>query len=110
MLLDSFQIQQTLKRFTEREAQRTRNERLIKEKRLLEVDTPERVAKFLKRRGLAAGIEGLTVERGPAVMAGEVAGLPAELALERYLGANDLMGVAFLEEGLRVARTIARIW
>jgi V8-like Glu-specific endopeptidase len=111
MMLDRFQIQQTLKRYEEREGQRTRNEDLIKKGRLLEVDSPERVDKFLKRRGLVADIEGgLTVERTSAVMAGEVAGLAAELALERYLGTNDLMGVAFLEEGLRVARTIARIW
>jgi V8-like Glu-specific endopeptidase len=111
MLLDNFQLQQTIKRYEERAGQRIRNERLINQGRLLEVDTPERVDKFLKRRGLAADLEGgLTVERTSAVMAGEVAGMPAALALERFLGTNDLMGVAFLEEGLRVARTIARIW
>jgi endonuclease G len=110
-MIDNFQIQETLKRYEDRTAQRTRNERLINEGRLLEVDTPQRVDKFLKRRGLATDVEGgVTVERTSAVMAGEVAGMPAELALERFLGINDLMGVAFLEEGLRVARTIARIW
>jgi V8-like Glu-specific endopeptidase len=30
--------------------------------------------------------------------------------LERVLGANDLMGVAFLERGLQVARTVGRVW
>jgi V8-like Glu-specific endopeptidase len=111
MLLDKYQLQQTAKRYQERKGQRVRNERLIKEGRLLDVDSPERVNKFLTRRGLATDIEGgVTVERAAEVMAGEVAGLPAELALERYLGVNDLMGVAFLEQGLRVARTVARIW
>ena len=111
MLLDNFQIQETLKRYDERTGHRERNERMISQGRLLQVDSPERVEKFLKRRGLAANVDGgLTVERVSVVMAGEVAGLPAELALERFLGTNDLMGVAFLEEGLRVARTVARIW
>jgi V8-like Glu-specific endopeptidase len=110
-MLSNFQIQQTLKRYAERAAPRARNERLIGQGRLLEVDTPERVAKFLKRRGLATDLDGeLTVERASAMMVGEVAGMQPGLALERFLGTNDLMGVAFLEEGLRVARTIARIW
>lgn len=120
MLLDSFQIQQTLKRFEERRNPRQRNERLIdaaenavgnREQLLLQIDSPDRVQKFLKRRGLAVDIDGQpTIEATSKIMAGEVAGFSADLALERYLGTNDLMGVAFLEEGLRVARTIARIW
>jgi len=110
-MLSDFQIQQTLKRYQERTEERIRNERLIQEKRLLEVDSPERVDKFLRRRGFAADLDGgVTIERTSAVMAGEVADLAAGAALERFLGTNDLMGVAFLEEGLRVARTIARIW
>ena len=111
MLLDDFQLQQTAKRYAERSTQRVRNERLIGKGRLLDVDTPERVGKFLSRRGLAVTANsGLTIERPSAVMAGEVAELSPQLALERFLGTNDLMGVAFLEEGLRVARTIARVW
>ena len=111
MLLDNFQLQQTLKRYEERAGQRSRNIRLIEQGRFLDVDTPERVDKFLKRRGLALNVDGaFAVERTSAVMAGEVAGMAGEIALERYLGTNDLMGVAFLEEGLRVSRTIARIW
>src|SRR5262245_29094460 len=111
MVLDNFQLQQTLKRYEERTAQRNRNERLIGMGRLLDVDAPDRVDKFLKRRGLALDAGGgVTVERVSAVMGGEVAGMEGQLALERFLGTNDLMGVAFLEEGLRVSRTIARIW
>lgn len=111
MLIDSYQLQQTQKRFDERTGQRKRNERLIKENRPLEVDTPERVQQFLKRRGMALSADGTpTIEALSTVMAGETAGLGADLALERQIGTNDLMGVAFLAEGLRVARTIARIW
>ena len=111
MLLDNFQLQQTIKRYEERSTQRGRNERLIEQKRFLDVDSADRVQKFLKRRGLATDIDGaLSIERVSAVMAGEVAGLAAQPALERFLGTNDLMGVAFLEEGLRAAKTVARIW
>ena len=111
MLLSQFQLDQTEKRYAEREPQRTRNKRLIAEKRYLDVDSPDRVQKFLDRRGLRLDIEKkLKIDKPSAVMAGETKGLPPEAAFERILGTNDLMGVAFLDEGLRVSRTIARIW
>ena len=51
MLISNFQLDQTAKRFAERRPQRERNERLIKEKRYLDIDSPDRVQKFLARRG-----------------------------------------------------------
>jgi V8-like Glu-specific endopeptidase len=111
MIMDSYQLEQTTKRYEERQSQRDRNKRLMDAGRPLEVDTPERVQKFLERRGLGTSLDGsLVTESKPVVMAGEIADLAADAALERVLGTNDLMGVAFLEEGLRAARTIARIW
>jgi V8-like Glu-specific endopeptidase len=111
MLIDHYQLEQTLRRFNERRDARARNEQLIRQKRYLEVDTQSRVKQFLARRGLALDAAGAPMrERASSLMAGEVAELPDELAFERYLGTNDLMGVAFLQEGLRVSRTVARIW
>jgi V8-like Glu-specific endopeptidase len=111
MLISKFQLEQTEKRFAERQPQRERNLRLIKEKRYLDVDSPDRVQKFLARRGLRIDIEKKPIiEKAPSLMAGETQGLSPDAVLERILGTNDLMGVAFLEEGLRVSRTIARIW
>ena len=111
MLIDDYQLRQTIGRYEQRVAQRTRNERLIKEKRYLEVDTPERVAKFLHRRGLTTDIESrVTGTTSSMAVSAEAMGLPPAEALERFLGTNDLMGVAFLETGLRVARTVARVW
>ena len=96
MLLSQFQLDQTEKRYAEREPQRTRNKRLIAEKRYLDVDSPDRVQKFLDRRGLRLDIEKkLIIDKPSAVMAGETKGLPPEAAFERILGTNDLMGVAF---------------
>jgi Trypsin-like peptidase domain/PLD-like domain len=110
MLLSNFQLDQTEKRYAERQSRRVRNERLIREKRYLEVDNPDRVQKFLARRGLRIDIEKKTIIDKPStVMAGETQGLAPDAVLERILGTNDLMGVAFLDEGLRVSRTIARI-
>jgi len=111
MLISKFQLDQTEKRFAERKPQRDRNLRLIKEKRYLEVDSPDRVQKFLARRGLHVDLENKpVVEKASPVMAGETQGLAPDAVLERILGTNDLMGVAFLQEGLRVSRTIARVW
>ena len=111
MLISNFQLDQTAKRFAERRPQRERNERLIKEKRYLDIDSPDRVQKFLARRGLRIDADKkAVVEKAPTLMAGETQGLSGDAVLERILGTNDLMGVAFLEEGLRVSRTIARVW
>jgi V8-like Glu-specific endopeptidase len=110
MILDRYQIEEAIKRFAERTAERQRNTRLIDQNRLLDVDSPERVAKFLRRRGFGINVQGgVSLTQPSAVMAGEVADLPPQFALERILGTNDLMGISFLEEGLRAARTIARI-
>ena len=107
------QIDATKERYDKRTPYRDRNMRLIKEKKYLEADTPERVEKFLKRRDLnrQEAAEMLS-DQMPAPANGggpaEAGGVPNPL--ERILGTNDLMGVAFLEHGLQVARAVGRIW
>lgn len=113
MLIPQQVIKQTSKRYEARTRERQRNERLIKMGRLLAADTPERVEKFLTRRGIGP-------LQGREVMARAASGLTAvdasltdgrsPAALERMMGTNDLVGIAFLEAGLRVARTVGRIW
>ena len=39
-------------------------------------------------------------------MAGEVRDLPVDAVLERVLGTNDLMGVAFLRKGFALRRPL----
>ena len=120
MAIDVKQINATIERYKERERYRNRNERLIKEKRYLEVDSPERVEKFLARRDINFQ-QAVEAMRSPAVAAAlpvaETVAPAAETvvaaepnALERVLGTNNLMGVAFLERGLQVARSVGRIW
>jgi len=43
MLIDDFQLRETERRYAERERQRQRSLRLIKDGRYLQADTPERV-------------------------------------------------------------------
>ena len=111
--IDNSQIQATTERFQKRTPYRSRNERLIKERRYLEADSPERVMKFLTRRGYAASAAAEML-RGPKeelpVTPGPLAGVPGPDGLERILGNNDLIGVAFLERGLQVARSVGRVW
>jgi hypothetical protein len=107
-MIDTAQIEATASRYRQREKERTRNRRLIQEGRPLAADSPERVEKFLARRGLGKD-EVATIMRQPRRRSRVVR--PREpLALERMLGTNDLMGVAFLEGGLQVARSVGRIW
>ena len=68
MLPDAYQLAQTKARFDATSAERMRNERLISQGRVLQVDTPDRIQKFLARRGIvrsAVGYE-LTGESQPA--------------------------------------------
>lgn len=110
--LDPFQLEQAKRRFEERLRARARNLRLIREGHPLQADTPERVQKFLARRGFS-NAQSAEFLRGDAesLMNAAVTGEQAEpLGFERVLGTNNLMGVAFLEAGLRVARTVGRVW
>ncbi|MGD8453561.1 MAG: phospholipase D-like domain-containing protein [Phycisphaerae bacterium] len=113
MNIDDFQLKATLQRFNERRQARDRNERLIRARRFLEVDRPERVEKFLTRQGFSPRDRETMLRhkgRGTPLASEAVAGLSEPFALERVLGTNDLMGVAFLSSGLRAARTVGRIW
>jgi endonuclease G, mitochondrial len=102
-------LRQTEERYAEREEVREEVQAKIKAGRLLEADTPERVAKRLERLRIQPGT---TLEGGPgAISFGLISG--AETAepglLERILGTSDLMGVSFLELGLLVSRTVGRV-
>jgi V8-like Glu-specific endopeptidase len=108
VMIDTVQMEATSSRYRQREKERTRNRRLIQEGRPLAADSPERVEKFLARRGLGKN-EVASIMHQPRRRSRVVK--PREsLALERMLGTNDLMGVAFLEGGLQVARSVGRIW
>jgi hypothetical protein len=81
MLINGFQLEQTEKRFAERRPQRGCKARLVKEKRYLEVDSPERVQKFLARRELHVDLDQKPViERASTMMAGETQGLAPDAA------------------------------
>jgi V8-like Glu-specific endopeptidase len=112
MLIDDYQLNATLSRYRARRAARQRNLYKISRGELLSVDTPERVMAFLRRRGISATEAQDLIDRDgvPTVAASEGVGAPEPAALERILGTSDLMGIAFLERGLDVARTVARIW
>jgi V8-like Glu-specific endopeptidase len=115
MIIDLQQVQAATRRFKAREAQRTRNERLIQEGRFLDIDSPQRVHWWLDRRvGSVTGEDFFAAPGGPAAqetatLESRARSMPPD-ALERMLGNNDLIGVAFLERGLQVARTVGRVW
>ncbi len=110
MLLDKFQMDQTRQRFNANAQKRTQNEKLIREGKLLQVDTPERVSKFLARRGLIRSTRGLELSGGLQPAGEELAGSGGGEAFERIMGTSDLMGIAFLERGLQIARSVGRVW
>jgi V8-like Glu-specific endopeptidase len=113
-ILPREQVRAAISRWQEREAYRNRNLQLIREGRPLEADTPERVEKFLARRGFSpsatAAIVGGGIRKRAFIGEERVDAQPAPDALERMLGSNDLVGRAFLDRCLQVARTVGRIW
>ncbi|MGY2050412.1 phospholipase D-like domain-containing protein [Methylobacterium sp. JK268] len=109
MIPDDYQLAQTRARFQASAERRARNERLIAEGRLLQVDTPDRVNKFLARRGIVPSPTGYELAAPAAAGEQDLAAGTGEV-LERIIGTSDLMGVSFLETGLRVARSVARVW
>lgn len=113
MIPDLWQTEEASKRFDASRPNRTRNERLIRERRFLEADTPQRIAQFLERRGVSAAQATRLVARagqGVPETTGNAIEWTNELGLERVLGTSDLMGIAFLERGLAVSRSVGRIW
>ena len=99
MIIDTFQIEAAFRRYQEREPYRQRNLRLIAAGRYLEVDSPQRVEKFLARHGFSRADATFFLRhagRGTPAATEPVGWRREPYALERVLGTNDLMGVAFL--------------
>lgn len=111
------QMEQAGRRFDERTAERERTLRTIEHLGVLYADDPERVTKRLARLNadwsLARSIE--RTETEPRTTTGSTLPLTPDafgtdlLGLERLMGRNDLIGVAFLEGGNLAARSIGRV-
>jgi V8-like Glu-specific endopeptidase len=111
MIIDRYQIEATRQRFEERRRQRNRNLELGKRGHYLQMDSPDRVEKFLLRRGYSPQQAAkMITSPQPLAAAAESVGQSEPSALERILGTSDLMAVAFLDVGLTAARTVGRVW
>src|SRR5690349_13049198 len=88
-------------RYQERGAARDESLRKIRERRILDVETQDR----LDRRIAGLGILPHAIDLGPDVDPAPIAddgngeGAMRRLGLERILGTSDLMGFVFLEKG-----------
>jgi endonuclease G len=109
-MIPNIVIQETEQRFEYRTPERTETEEKLKSGSKLLADDPQRVEKRLKRllRGEFAS-EMADVVAAPAISAASVSVGTEPLALERILNKNNLMSINYLERGLRVARSVARI-
>jgi endonuclease G len=104
-------LRQTEDRFDQRTETREAAEENIDAGRILQADSPERVAKRLARLQIDPS-------QAYALQAGEISFAPIAAGegpsadspvLERILGANDLMGISFLELGQLISRTVGRV-
>lgn len=106
-MLDTRVTAETRARYDEHRAQRGRNLDMVNARFTLEVDSPDWASKFLSRRGFSRQ----AAERIAADIMADEPGTGAiqrlgELGLGRVLGSSDLMGIAFLARGMRVARYV----
>lgn len=111
MTLSKFQTQSTFKRWVEREDIRTHNLDLIQQQRFFDIDSPQRVQKFLSRRGLSkASVAGFQPPQTWDTVVKVNTGVKQFLNLERILGTNDLVNIYFLQDALLISRTVGRVW
>lgn len=99
----------TERRYAERAPEREELQQRLEEHGILGADTPDRVRSRLMRLGTdretaVAVAEAGAAEAPPPPVPGETL-----VALERLLGTNDLIGIAFLPAGYTAARAVGRI-
>ncbi len=99
-------LSDTTVRWQQRAVERAHNQSLIAQKRYLEIDQPRIISTWLRKRGLSGKAN---TGADAAVGVSETSERLAEVGLERVIGNNDLVGISFLESGLRAARAVARI-
>ncbi|PTT77366.1 hypothetical protein DBR42_25265 [Pelomonas sp. HMWF004] len=107
------QIAAAEQRHKDRTAKRAVNEAYIREGEPFKADTPERVRLWFRRRGLSSSMAERAIKTGCIPLAVQEAmrppGKQERVGLERVLGTSDFLGIAFLERGLQVARTVGRV-
>jgi endonuclease G, mitochondrial len=105
-------IKKTERRFAERQSFREASREKLKAGKILEVDTPDRIQKRFGRlhinEGAARAIMASGLSLGNISTPG-TAPAADPMVLERIMGTNDLMGIFFLELGLRISRSVCRI-
>ncbi|WP_448320022.1 endonuclease [Streptomyces sp. CO7] len=111
------QLRRAARRFDSRTVRREERLRAVDRRGVLQANDPERVTERLARLNadwsLARSVErAKTGPRATANSAPSVAAVPFGpdlLGLERVMGRNDLIGVAFLEAGRIAARPVGRV-
>lgn len=107
------QIAAAEQRHYDRAGVRAGNEALINRGEPFKADTPDRVHLWFRRRGLSSGMAEQAIKTGDIPLEVQEAMRPPggmePIGLERVLGTSDFLGIAFLERGLQVARSVGRV-
>jgi endonuclease G len=105
-------IEETERRFEQRQGIRTENRRLIKAGLWMKADTRERVQKRWQRLASKAAVTealaGVAVPPLPPAVP-DVPDSATARAFERVIGRSDLMSINYLELGLAAARSVGRV-
>ncbi len=112
MALNGFadQIEPTAQRYDERSEAREETRRRLEERGILAADEPERVERRLSRLNADRPTAEAVREGRLAAASSQPAPGEADLVgLERLLGANNLIGVGFLEAGQVASSSVGRI-
>jgi endonuclease G, mitochondrial len=108
MMIPPQVLDATAQRYAAQQAQRTTAQAKLSAGKVFQADTPDRVRQRLQRLGLGDRQIQQLVEQ-ETLVAGVTDDLSAGIGLERIFQANNLLPIAYLEQGTHVARSIGRI-
>lgn len=107
------QIAEAERRHRENTLSRAKNLECIAKGQPFSADTPERVRLWFRHRGLSPALADEAIKTGVVPLKTQQefkpVGQAEPLGLERIIGSNDFLGIAFLERGLQVARSVGRV-
>jgi endonuclease G, mitochondrial len=108
MMIPAQVLDETAQRYAAQQPQRTETQAKLSTGKVFQADSPDRVRQRLQRLGLGNSQIQQLIEQA-TLEAGITDDLSAGIGLERIFQANNLLPIAYLEQGTKVAQSIGRV-
>jgi endonuclease G, mitochondrial len=108
MMIPAQVLDETAQRYAAQQAQRAETQSKLSTGKVFQADSPDRVRQRLQRLGLGNSQIQQLIEQ-ETLEAGVTDDLSAGIGLERIFQANNLLPIAYLEQGTKVSQSIGRV-